>query len=118
MYSLYTVLYIASVGHIRDTQYGFKLFSQAAARALFPRLSTWIFKTELLLLAKTLQIPVAGVPVTWHEVAGCRLSVVRDALQVLRNLLVLRGVRANQLRRQWNTKGQGRNPRPAGVDTI
>ncbi|KAH9024975.1 glycosyltransferase family 2 protein [Lactarius hengduanensis] len=88
--------------HIRaaDTQCGFKLFSRAAARALFPRqhLATWIFDVELLLLAKTLGIPVAEVPVTWHEVAGSKLSVVRDSLQMLRDLLILR---ANQLLRRW-----------------
>jgi len=106
MYGLHTVLRIAGVGHIRDTQCGFKLFSRAAARALFPRqhLSTWIFDVELLLLAKTLRIPVAEVPVTWHEVAGSKLSVVKDSLQMLRDLLVLR---ANQLLGRWNTKGEG-----------
>jgi len=106
MYGLHTVLRIAGVGHIRDTQCGFKLFSRAAARALFPRqhLSTWIFDVELLLLARTLQIPVAEVPVTWHEVAGSKLSVVRDSLQMLRDLLVLR---ANQLLRRWDAKGEG-----------
>jgi len=106
MYGLHTVLRIAGVGHIRDTQCGFKLFSRAAARALFPRqrLSTWIFDVELLLLAKTLQIPVAEVPVTWHEVAGSKLSVVRDSLQMLRDLLILR---ANQLLGRWNTNGDG-----------
>lgn len=106
MYGLHTVLRIAGVGHIRDTQCGFKLFSRAAARALFPRqhLSTWIFDVELLLLAKTLQIPVAEVPVTWHEVAGSKLSVVRDSLQMLRDLLVLR---ANQLLGRWDTNAEG-----------
>jgi len=106
MYGLHTVLRVAGVGHIRDTQCGFKLFSRAAARALFPQqhLSTWIFDVELLLLAKTLQIPVAEVPVTWHEVAGSKLSVVRDSLQMLRDLLVLR---ANHLLGRWNTKGEG-----------
>ena len=106
MYGLHTVLRIAGVGHIRDTQCGFKLFSRAAARALFPRqhLSTWIFDVELLLLAKTLRIPVAEVPVTWHEVAGSKLSVVRDSLQMLRDLMVLR---ANQLLGRWNTEGGG-----------
>ena len=103
MYGLHTILRIAGVGHIRDTQCGFKLFSRAAARALFPRqrLSTWIFDVELLLLAKTLQIPVAEVQVTWHEVAGSKLSVVRDSLQMLRDLLVLR---ANLLLGRWSTK--------------
>ena len=106
MYGLHTVLRIAGVGHIRDTQCGFKLFSRAAGRALFPRqhLSTWIFDVELLLLAKTLQIPVAEVPVTWHEVAGSKLSVVRDSLQMLRDLLILR---ANQLLGRWNTNEEG-----------
>jgi dolichyl-phosphate beta-glucosyltransferase len=106
MYGLHTVLRIAGVGHIRDTQCGFKLFSRAAARALFPRqrLASWIFDVELLLLAKTLGIPVAEVPVNWHEVAGSKLSVVRDSLQMLRDLLVLR---ANMLLGRWNWKEAG-----------
>jgi dolichyl-phosphate beta-glucosyltransferase len=106
MYGLHTVLRIAGVGHIRDTQCGFKLFSRAAARALFPRqhLASWIFDVELLLLAKTLRIPVVEVPVTWHEVAGSKLSVVRDSLQMLRDLWVLR---ANQLLGRWNWKEEG-----------
>jgi len=102
MYGLHTVLRIAGVGHVRDTQCGFKLFSRPAARALFPRqhLATWIFDVELLLLAKTSGIPVVEVPVTWHEVAGSKLSVVRDSLQMLRDLLVLR---TNQLLGRWGT---------------
>jgi len=105
MYGLHTVLRIAGVGHVRDTQCGFKLFSREAARALFPRqhLATWIFDVELLLLAKTLGIPVVEVPVTWHEVAGSKLSVVRDSLQMLRDLLILR---ANQLLGRWSTRGE------------
>ena len=106
MYGLHTVLRIVGVGHIRDTQCGFKLFSRAAARALFPRLhlGTWIFDVELLLRAKTLRIPVAEVPVTWHEVAGSKLNVVRDSLQMLRDLLVLR---MNLLLGRWNGKENG-----------
>jgi dolichyl-phosphate beta-glucosyltransferase len=105
MYGLHTVLRLAGVGHIRDTQCGFKLFSRAAARALFPRqrLATWIFDVELLLLAKMLRIPVAEVPVTWNEVPGSKLSVVRDSLQMLRDLWVLR---ANLLLGRWNKEGE------------
>ncbi|KAI0259425.1 glycosyltransferase family 2 protein [Gloeopeniophorella convolvens] len=103
MYGLHTVLRIVGVGHVRDTQCGFKLFSRGAARALFPRqhLATWIFDVELLLLAKALRIPVVEVPVGWHEVAGSKLSVVRDSLQMLRDLLVLR---ANQLLGRWGAQ--------------
>ncbi|KAG2137586.1 Alg5-prov protein [Suillus bovinus] len=100
MYGLHTILRIVGVGHIRDTQCGFKLFSRCAAQKIFPaqHLATWIFDVELLLLAKQLGIPVAEVSVQWHEVAGSKLNVVKDSLQMLRDLLVLR---ANQLTGRW-----------------
>ena len=100
MYGLHTILRIVGVGHIRDTQCGFKLFSRRAAQRILPaqRLATWIFDVELLLLAKYQHIPVAEVPVEWHEVGGSKLNVVRDSLQMLRDLLVLR---ANLLLGRW-----------------
>ncbi|TCD71711.1 dolichyl-phosphate beta-glucosyltransferase [Steccherinum ochraceum] len=60
MYGLHTILRIVGVGHIRDTQCGFKLFSRSAAQQIFPyqHLPSWIFDVELLLLAKQLRIPV------------------------------------------------------------
>lgn len=93
MHVFHTFLRIAGVGHIRDTQCGFKLFTRRAAQRIFPvqHLATWIFDVELLLLAKQLGIPVAEVPVEWHEVAGSKLNVVKDSFQMLRDLLILRG---------------------------
>ncbi|TFK39721.1 glycosyltransferase family 2 protein [Crucibulum laeve] len=100
MYGLHTILRIVGVGHIRDTQCGFKLFSRTAARQIFPaqHLPTWIFDVELLLLAKQLRIPVAEVPIEWHEVAGSKLNVVTASLQMLRDLVI---VRANHLLGRW-----------------
>ncbi|KAJ7091496.1 glycosyltransferase family 2 protein [Mycena belliarum] len=100
MYGLHTILRIVGVGHIRDTQCGFKLFSRAAAQQIFPaqHLPTWIFDVELLLLAKQLHIPVMEVPIEWHEVAGSKLNVVTASLQMLRDLLI---VRANHLLGRW-----------------
>jgi len=100
MYGLHTILRIVGVGHIRDTQCGFKLFSRAAAQQIFPaqHLPTWIFDVELLLLAKQLSISVAEVPIQWHEVAGSKLNVVSASLQMLRDLLI---VRANHLLGRW-----------------
>ena len=100
MYGLHTVLQIVGVGHIRDTQCGFKLFSRSAAQRIFPaqHLPTWIFDVELLLLAKQLCIPVAEVPIEWHEVAGSKLNVVTASLQMLRDLLI---VRVNHLLGRW-----------------
>lgn len=101
MYGLHTILQIVGVGHIRDTQCGFKLFSRSAAQRIFPaqHLPTWIFDVELLLLAKQLRIPVAEVPIEWHEVAGSKLNVVTASLQMLRDLLI---VRANHLLGRWS----------------
>ncbi|TBU23145.1 glycosyltransferase family 2 protein [Dichomitus squalens] len=100
MYGLHTILRIVGVGHIRDTQCGFKLFSRRAAQQIFPcqHLATWIFDVELLLLAKELRMAVAEVPIEWHEVSGSKLHVFADSLQMLRDLLILR---ANLLLGRW-----------------
>jgi len=93
MHGLHAILRILGVGHIRDTQCGFKLFSRRAAREIFPsqHLTTWIFDVELLVLAEELSIPVTEVPIEWHEIAGSKLNVLKDSLQMLRDLLILRG---------------------------
>lgn len=100
MYGLHTILRVVGVGHIRDTQCGFKLFSRSAAQQIFPyqHLRTWIFDVEILLLAKQLHIPVAEVAIEWHEVSGSKLNVVTDSLQMLRDLLILR---ANLVFGRW-----------------
>ncbi|EIN05966.1 glycosyltransferase family 2 protein [Punctularia strigosozonata HHB-11173 SS5] len=100
MYGLHTILRIVGVGHIRDTQCGFKLFTRAAAQQIFPQqhLTTWIFDVEILLIAKQMGIPVAEVPIEWHEIPGSKLNVVVDSLQMLRDLLVMR---INQMLGRW-----------------
>ena len=105
MYGLHTILRVVGVGHIRDTQCGFKLFSRRAAQLIFPyqHLATWIFDVEVLLLAKQLRIPVAEVPIQWHEVSGSKLNVMVDSLQMLRDLLILR---ANVLLGRWKAPPQ------------
>jgi len=103
MYGLHTILRLVGVGHIRDTQCGFKLFSRPAAQHIFPaqHLPTWIFDVELLLLAKQLGIPVAEVPIEWHEVPGSKLNVVKASAEMLRDLLI---VRANHLLGRWRAE--------------
>ena len=65
------------------------------------RLCTWIFDVELLLLAQQARVPVREVPISWHEVPGSKLNVVWDSLQMLRDLLVMRG---NMLVGRWDVK--------------
>ena len=69
-----------------------QLFSRKAAQQLFPslRLTTWVFDVELLIMAQILEIPVAEVPIVWHEVSGSKLSLVSDSLGMLKDLIILR----------------------------
>ncbi|KAI5120359.1 hypothetical protein M0805_006882 [Coniferiporia weirii] len=101
MYALHLTLRLVGVGHVHDTQCGFKLFSRKAVQAIFPlqHISGWIFDVEVLLLAKQLNISVAEVPINWSEVPESKLRLMRDSLLMLRDLLVLR---ANQLTGRWS----------------
>ncbi|KAJ1654869.1 dolichyl-phosphate beta-glucosyltransferase, partial [Dispira simplex] len=50
----------------------------------------WIFDIEVLLLARVFGIPVVEVPVTWYEIAGSKMSLMRDAIIMATDLLALR----------------------------
>ncbi|KAG7527536.1 hypothetical protein FFLO_06840 [Filobasidium floriforme] len=100
MHGFHVFVRTMGVSGIRDTQCGFKLFTRETARVLFPtmHLHRWSFDVELLLLASLVGIPVAEVPIDWHEVAGSKISVGWDGIGMARDLLVLRG---NLLAGRW-----------------
>ena len=77
---------------IRDTQCGFKLFSRPALPYIIPYMhsESWIFDVEMLMLAESAGIPVAEVPIGWHEVQGSKLNVLWDSLGMAWGLFVLR----------------------------
>ncbi|KAJ2076952.1 dolichyl-phosphate beta-glucosyltransferase [Coemansia sp. RSA 988] len=91
-WGFHTYVTILGVRGVRDTQCGFKLFSRKAARLIFPNMHVerFIFDIEILLLAKYQRIPVVEVPVNWHEVAGSKMSIVRDSIQMALDLLAVR----------------------------
>lgn len=101
MKSFHTILRILGVGHIRDTQCGFKLFNRAAAQQVFPplHLPTWIFDVELLVIAQYLRIPVMELPVHWQEIPGSKLNIAGASLEMLRDLVIMR---ANYLFGRWS----------------
>jgi len=107
MYALHTLLRLAGVGHIRDTQCGFKLFTRPAARLLFPHqhLAGWIFDVELLLLAKHQRIPVAECAISWNEVPESKLRVLADSLKMFRDLVILR---VNLMTGRWGPPSSGK----------
>lgn len=100
MYGFHFLLRTVGVGYIHDTQCGFKLFTQSSARQLFESMHIhgWIFDVELLLLAQMLGIPVAEVPIEWHEIEGSKMSLMRDSIMMAIDVVVLR---ANYTLGRW-----------------
>lgn len=88
----------ASGLRFKDTQCGFKLFSQRAARDIFPNLTvrTWMFDVEALILARKLGYAIQDVPITWLNSGESRVKLSHTP-RIIRELL---HIRWHWLRRQ------------------
>jgi len=76
----------------KDTQCGFKAFTDQAARKIFPLQQTerWGFDPELLYLARRAGLKVVEVPVSWAHAGGTRISPLRDGLRMFTEVLRVR----------------------------
>ena len=92
------VVQMLAVPGIDDTQCGFKLFKRKAAQDVFNRckLDGFSFDVEALIIARDLGYRIAEVPIRWSHQEGSKVSLVRDGMKMLRDLvrLRLRGKRA------------------------
>jgi dolichyl-phosphate beta-glucosyltransferase len=91
------VLIFVGTSNIVDTQCGFKLFHETAARELFSHLhlQRWAFDTELLFLAATLRYPLLEVVVPWQEIEGSKLNtspfnLALVSISMLRDMICVR----------------------------
>jgi dolichyl-phosphate beta-glucosyltransferase len=77
---------------IEDTQCGFKMFTARAAETIFPLVTIdgWAFDIEVLTIARRLGLRVVEVPIEWHYREDSRLSMGRDAVGMLREVLAIR----------------------------
>jgi dolichyl-phosphate beta-glucosyltransferase len=82
---------------IKDTQCGFKLFTQEAAESCFNKLHLrgWAFDTELLVRLRLQHILVEEVEVPWQEIDGSKLATSKFALawvslSMLRDMICVR----------------------------
>lgn len=77
---------------LRDTQCGFKLFTQSAARAVFSQLTVdgWLFDCEALGLAQRLGHRIKEIGVIWRNRPHSRVKPAREALNALPTLLRIR----------------------------
>lgn len=92
MYGLHTLVFVFGIRSIKDTQCGFKLFNRRAIIEIFPYVHTegWIFDVEILMLAIRKSIPIAEVPISWHEVGGSKMDLARDSINMAKDLVVIR----------------------------
>jgi dolichyl-phosphate beta-glucosyltransferase len=80
----YVVQAVALPG-IKDSQCGFKMFTAQAVNAIFPRVTVdgWAFDVEMLTIARIKRLRIVEVPIEWHYREESRLSVLRDGLSML-----------------------------------
>lgn len=83
---------LLAVPGIADTQCGFKLFTAQAAQDVFSRcrIDGFAFDSEALYIARRLGYKIAEVPIRWSHKDGSKVSMVRDGLQMLRDLSTIR----------------------------
>ncbi|MGB9835589.1 MAG: dolichyl-phosphate beta-glucosyltransferase [Candidatus Saccharicenans sp.] len=77
---------------IKDTQCGFKLFEQKAARKIFSELQTkgFAFDVEALALARRFGYKIAQVPVAWVNSPESRVGLVRSSVGMFIELLKIK----------------------------
>lgn len=88
---------------LRDTQCGFKAFSKESAQEIFKRLEIFSsknksigasvtagFDLEVLYIARKLKYKIAEVPVDWHHKEGTKVDPIKDSIEGLRGLLMVR----------------------------
>ena len=86
-----------AVGHVQDTQCGFKGFNREVAHDLFTQqqITSIVFDVELIYLARRRGYRIAVVPITWSDKRGSRMHPgprlgLRVAWDLLRTPLIHR----------------------------
>ena len=85
----------------QDTQCGFKLFTRAAAHAIFSRqkLAGFSFDVEILYIAQLLHLKTIEVGVNWTHVAGSRISLIRDSIRMFRDIIQIKNIHRSSAKR-------------------
>lgn len=96
-----TVVQTFTIRGISDTQCGFKLFTNQAAKNLFNSLIvygggvekfafTGAFDVELLYIAQKRKLKIAEVPVSWRHIKTNRVNPLRDSIRMFFDVLRIR----------------------------
>jgi dolichyl-phosphate beta-glucosyltransferase len=77
---------------IQDSQCGFKMFTQSAARSVFnvAREDGFAFDVELLHIARLRNYKIAEVPINWTNVDGSKVNLVLDSSKMFLDVLKIK----------------------------
>ena len=83
---------LLAVPGIKDTQCGFKLFTKKAVKVIFPKqtIDGFGFDVEILFIAKKSGLRIKELPVVWINDTRSKVSVLRDPLRMLFDVLKIR----------------------------
>lgn len=103
---------LLAVRGIRDTQCGFKAFPKSVAREVFEKckFDGFSFDFEALMIARDLGYRIAEVPIRWAHQEGSKVSLLRDGMRMLRDLV--------RLRLMGRRRRLSRGPGTAGVRSV
>ena len=77
---------------LHDTQCGFKCFRAPVAEDLFSHLTLpgWSFDIEILTIARLRGYGIKEIPISWYFDEESKVHAIRDAFQMLRDVLTIR----------------------------
>ncbi len=86
------IVKILAVPGFQDTQCGFKCFRRQAALDVLTSQSIdgWAFDVELLFIARQRGYRIVEVPINWYYRANSRISPLRDAIDMVREVMRIR----------------------------
>lgn len=88
------ILRFLGLANLMDTQCGFKLFKKDVADKIvhYQKCFNYSFDVEYLFLSKLLGYRVKEVAVNWEHIHGSRVSILRDSVKMLLEVLKIRFV--------------------------
>lgn len=86
------LLRLLRITRFRDTQCGFKAFTEKACAVVFPRqtIERFNFDPEILFIATQHGLRIEEIPVRWENSPASRLHPIRDSARMLWDLLSIR----------------------------
>jgi glycosyltransferase involved in cell wall biosynthesis len=90
--ALNLIIRMLAIPGIKDTQCGFKLFSEKAAKEIFPRQSfdRWSFDIELLAIARRLGYKIKEVGITWYDDPHSLVNPIKDGIRMVKDSWTVR----------------------------